>query len=812
LKLKNIFEQDGESTKSDVLKFLKKNICYSKIENLIDFTVYDWKNNDSKIIKLVQNEFTYGKIIIRSSAIGEDSSSSSQAGKYTSILNINPKSKLQIKNSINKVIQSYVDNGNSNLKNKILIQQQSDEIKISGVIFTRSEPMGSPYYTINYDVGTATDSVTSGKTTNTVKIFRRINKTKLTKNWKFLLKSVQEIENLLNSDLLDIEFGITQKHVIIFQVRPITTISKQNFKNIDKQIQNKILKNISYFKKLKKSKIKFGKKIAFSDMSDWNPSEIIGNNPNRLDYSLYLELIMKSIWTTGRSAIGYNEINNYPLMFQFGNKPYVDLRASFNSLIPKNISKKLQRKLLNYYFNKLQHSPFLHDKIEFEIVFTCYDFLFEHRKNELIKSEFSKKEINELKEQLIIFTSNLIKNFPSNSKKLQESLNNLSITQKEINSLTKKNSNDFKILINSIPTLLDNCKTFGTKPFSTMARYAFVGTMLLESLVHSKKISQDDYDNFINSIKTPLSDYKNDIKLFSKSKITKKIFMKKYGHLRPGTYDITIPRYDSNSQFFEHFTIKNTKSKPKYDLKFFKNIDTSILDVNSLDFLNFVNSAIILREITKFEFTKTLSDLIENIAKAGSLLGFSRNDVAHLSIDNLLRAKTMSKDKIILFWKKQIIQEKKRRQVLSFLILPPLIFDKKDFEVIEYYVSRPNYITSMKTSGNIIKLDSLKTIPNLENKIILIENADPGYDWIFTKNPRALITKYGGLASHMAIRCAEVQLPAAIGCGELLFDKLLDSEKVLLDCNNQQITILENKILDPENEAKKILKLLGYIK
>ena len=162
MKLKNIFEQDGESTKSDVLKFLKKNICYSKIENLIDFTVYDWKNNDSKIIKLVQNEFTYGKIIIRSSAIGEDSSSSSQAGKYTSILNINPKSKLQIKNSINKVIQSYIDNGNSNLKNKILIQQQSDEIKISGVIFTRSEPMGSPYYTINYDVGTATDSVTSG--------------------------------------------------------------------------------------------------------------------------------------------------------------------------------------------------------------------------------------------------------------------------------------------------------------------------------------------------------------------------------------------------------------------------------------------------------------------------------------------------------------------------------------------------------------------------------------------------------------------------------------------------------------------------
>lgn len=810
--MKNIFEQDENSTKSDILKFLKNNIQFSKIEKLIDFKVSDWNKDNSQIIKIIQNEFTNGQIIVRSSAIGEDSSFSSQAGKYDSVLNINPKSKLQIKNSINKVIQSYIKNNNSNLENKILIQQQSDDIITSGVIFTRSEPAGAPYYTINYDVGTTTDSVTSGKTTNTIKIFRKINNKKLTKKWKLLLRSVKEIENILNSDLLDIEFGISKKHVKIFQVRPITIIPKQNFKKIDKQIQNIILKNQIYFEKLGKSNSQFGTKIAFSDMSDWNPSEIIGNNPNRLDYSLYFELIMKNIWTKGRSAIGYNEINNYPLMFQFGNKPYVDLRASFNSLIPNNIPKKIQKKLLKHFFNKLQLFPFLHDKIEFEIVFTCYDFLFEKRKKELIKSEFSKKEINEFEKQLIIFTSNLIKNFPSNSKKLHKSLNHLAANQKEINEKIKKKPDDFKTLINSIGLLLDDCKTFGTKPFSTMARYAFVGNILLQSLMHSKKISQDNYNNFMDSIKTPLTDYKNDMELFSKSKITKNTFMRKYGHLRPGTYDITIPRYDSNSEFFEHFVIKSSKSKSKHNLKFLKNINTDILDISLSDFLNFVISTITNREIIKFEFTKTLSDLIENIAKAGIILNFSRYDMAHLSMSDICRAKTMSKAEIKLFWKKQILKEKRRRQILDFLILPPLIFDKKDFEIIEYYVSRPNYITNKKISGNIIKLDSLKKIPNLENKIILIENADPGYDWIFTKNPSALITKYGGLASHMAIRCAEVKLPAAIGCGELLFEKLLDSDKVLLDCHNQQITILENKTPNPENDAKKILKLLGYIK
>ena len=69
----------------------------------------------------------------------------------------------------------------------------------------------------------------------------------------------------------------------------------------------------------------------------------------------------------------------------------------------------------------------------------------------------------------------------------------------------------------------------------------------------------------------------------------------------------------------------------------------------------------------------------------------------------------------------------------------------------------------------------------------MIENADPGFDWIFTKNPAGLITKYGGMASHMAIRCAELNLPAAIGCGDILFENLKSSSKISLDCKNKDI-------------------------
>ena len=64
----------------------------------------------------------------------------------------------------------------------------------------------------------------------------------------------------------------------------------------------------------------------------------------------------------------------------------------------------------------------------------------------------------------------------------------------------------------------------------------------------------------------------------------------------------------------------------------------------------------------------------------------------------------------------------------------------------------------------------------------------------------------------MSIRCSEIGLPASIGCGEIIYEKLLNASKVMLDCKNHQIVILEQKTDDEYSEQKKILKSLGYIK
>jgi phosphoenolpyruvate-protein kinase (PTS system EI component) len=75
----------------------------------------------------------------------------------------------------------------------------------------------------------------------------------------------------------------------------------------------------------------------------------------------------------------------------------------------------------------------------------------------------------------------------------------------------------------------------------------------------------------------------------------------------------------------------------------------------------------------------------------------------------------------------------------------------------------------------------MNSIPSLEGKIICIEGADPGYDWIFTKNIVGLITKFGGSNSHMAIRSAEYGIVAAIGCGEQTFERIISANRCLID-------------------------------
>lgn len=800
-------------TKANTLLYLKPKIKNSIIEKIFVFTVFEWTNNKTKIENEIRRRFN-STIVIRSSAIGEDSSEFSQAGNYASILGIRSQSKKEISNAIKDVIKSYYDKENTDQNNHILVQNQTKNIVSSGVVFTRTNELGSPYYVINYDNSKSTDSVTQGKIGNTIKISRFAKSSTIPKKWRKLIVAIREIEKILNTTFLDIEFGIKKSNkIIIFQARPLTTI--KNRENIDSKIQKLIIKNKKKFLKITKAKDR-AKKNIFSDMADWNPSEIIGTNPNPLDYSLYDYLIIQKSWNLGRKTIGYQNVQTQSLMIQFGNKPYVDINASFNSLIPEKINSKIKRKLMKFYIKKLKNNPELHDKVEFEIVFTCYDLLVKNRLQELKKYGFDNNEINTIHEILLDFTNEIIQRFPDILQNSIINMNTMKVKRKKIFNELKKHKKNYNILLEAAGKLLKNCRRYGTVDFACMARIAFMSTGILKSLVQLEHLKANTYEQIMSSIETPVSDIQKDYELLGKKKLKKNEFLKKYGHLRPGTYDITQLRYDMNNPFFENikFLKKETAHTSIPNLEFLEKIfKKHSLNFQNTDFYFFIKQSISQREYLKFEFTKNLSDALELIAEACKILGFSRSDISYLNIKFILNSyKKYEKKEIASLWKKKIEKQTRLKSINNYLVLPPLITSDNDFDYYIYNVAKPNFVTSKSLVSNVEYLVNNTNIPDLEDKIVLLKNADPGYDWIFTKNLGGLITKYGGSASHMAIRCAELGIPAAIGCGELIFENLLGSSKIMLDCKNQQIIILEKEKSDELVEVKKTLKSLGYIK
>ena len=106
---------------------------------------------------------------------------------------------------------------------------------------------------------------------------------------------------------LDIEFAIDKKdNVFILQVRPLVINNKLKFYSIldfDDEInsvRDYLKSKINYKEKF------FGYRTFYSNMTDWNPVEMLGTQPKPLDYSLYCKLITNS-WAEARKQMGYKD-------------------------------------------------------------------------------------------------------------------------------------------------------------------------------------------------------------------------------------------------------------------------------------------------------------------------------------------------------------------------------------------------------------------------------------------------------------------------------------------------------------------------
>jgi phosphohistidine swiveling domain-containing protein len=207
-----------------------------------------------------------------------------------------------------------------------------------------------------------------------------------------------------------------------------------------------------------------------------------------------------------------------------------------------------------------------------------------------------------------------------------------------------------------------------------------------------------------------------------------------------------------------------------------------VIEVSTEDLLQYCSRAIAARELGKFTFTKIVSLILERVAEIGEKFDLDRGYMSHLEIMDVVeleRPEGLRGSSDLLISISDL--NKWKHEVCSALRLPQVLFDIAGIYVIPFQASFPNFVSHRRVEAPLVFIDSSSTSTNVTGKIVLIENADPGYDWLFAKGMVGLITKYGGANSHMAIRCAELRLPAAIGCGEQKFQDLVGCHGVMLD-------------------------------
>lgn len=792
-------------TKANTLRRLQSRVSESTILEQHTFTVAEWHEAPDPICEGVRRRFEGAPVIVRSSALTEDGFEESNAGAFESILDVPSNDPTALSNAIVEVIDSYPDD---NPENQVLVQPMVDDVDQSGVVMTRSLETASPYYVINYDATTSsTESVTDGTgehlKTAIVRKDIDVNEIKVAPAGQQypsklaivpLLKAVQELEDLIAHDSLDIEFAVDSSgNVYVLQARPMTIDPTENTVDDETLFQTVDQAREEFVASQATPPVVLGDRAIYGVMPDWNPAEIIGRKPRELASSLYRYLIMNETWAQQRAEYGYRDVRPHPLMKCFAGQPYVDVRADFNSFIPASVPDDLAERLVEYYLNRLETHPEYHDKVEFDIVLTCLTFDYENQIEPLLDAGFTKSELEPFRDGLQEIT--------------QEAYDRLDDDLAQIERLEARYE---EIISANLPPLreayylLEDCRRLGTLPFAHLARTAFVATSLLRSLERKGVLTTNQRSAFQNALNTVARQFERDGYRVSIGEMEWDEFVDTYGHLRPGTYEITSPAYSENPEDYLR-PIVETGSKPEdhpdpidvWDDETKRQIEDELertgLPADADAFVDFLVRAIEGREHSKFVFSQNLSEALERIADFGAEHGLSREELSHVALDSYFELALNHPPSDVDKWLSERARVGRDQYAMTTSVeLPPLLFDESDFIVFERPSREANFVTNETITADVIELEDGDIEPeNLDGRIVLIEQADPGYDWLFGHDIAGLVTMYGGANSHMAVRAAEFSLPAAIGVGENRYEQLSRAEVIELNCAALNLQVIQ---------------------
>jgi phosphohistidine swiveling domain-containing protein len=771
-----MMRHSGGTTKAEILQYFASLGLGTRTPLSVVLSVGQWRRDPVAALRQIQDSLKEVSLFaVRSSRRSEDQAGASQAGAYLSVLGV---STTGLAGSINDVIASYSD---ANDDDQVLVQEMVTEVVCSGVLFTHDPTTSAPYIRVNFSLGADTTSVTSGRRAETW--IGIPGMTVLPPAIAELLLLLADIERAFGTDPIDVEWAITSsgsvRQVWLLQARPIVLstptkrpITPDQLKGILEPIRQKVAGLMQPHPFL------LGESTILGVMPDWNPAEIIGTRPRPLSLSLYREMVTDSIWAYQRDSYGYRNLRSFPLVVDLHGVPYVDARVSFNSFVPKSLDDSIAQKLVHHYLERLRAEPQLHDRIEFEIVMSTYSFDIDRRLATLASAGLNGISQDHILRSLRDLTRKIIDTSGGHCLRDINRIATLGETRSRANSI----SDD----LTAIYWLLEYGRRYGTLPFAGLARAAFIAVQMLQSLVAINAMSVDEYEAFISSLKTVNRELIDDF-----AALPKEHFLERYGHLRPGTYDITTPSYaDAPDNYFDwSVATARTPEADSWELSSESRravasaLTASGLDTTVTEFFRFCRMSIEWRERSKFEFSHNLSLALGRLQRLGESIGLGVEDLSFASASTLKHL-FLSTDNPRDVLRRDIAQGQDRYQLTTVLELPPLISSVDDLYGFTYPDLRPTFITRGRVRGRITT--SLQQ-QSLHGAVALIRSADPGFDWIFAAGVAGFVTAWGGANSHMSIRAGELGVPAAVGVGDLRFQELANAREVLIDCGSGRV-------------------------
>jgi phosphohistidine swiveling domain-containing protein len=712
----------------------------------------EWRVDRAHCLLRVARAFDAPHLAVRSDRSDEDCIGASAAGRYHSCLDVCRDDPAALASAIDAVFASY---GAARPHDRALVQPQIAPVLAAVVASTHGLPDGAPYYTLAISQGPQSDAVTrGGDAVDTWYVARdRAATAELPLLVRTALDALLELERLVAMAACEAEIVVAANgRAWVVQLRQLSVPS------VDTPCIVALRRDTD------------ARVAAHADvpllglMPDWNPAELLGEHPRPLAGDIFARVIARRAWRMGRVALGYSRGGTTRLLHVHAGRPYVDVAASFGSLLPATLDPALGARLVAAWLIRLEANPALHDKIEFEVAMTSITLDFDAAFDARHGDAFSTAEREALRDALRRVTRS-------------------ALDSERTSRLAAMFSAPSPEPPDAAPRALRRClraieREIGIA-FATAARQAFVAEALLRSAVAVGALSAERLVEVKRGVDTIAAEFQR-----ASVGSSREILIRRFGRLRAGTFDIAAPAFRAVADELGDAIAPRAAHVAPIALDRVESacLSRALLDhgfaMSTEALLEQYASAVRVRELGKFALADRVSGVLDSIAAFAETRGLARESAGWLTLDALL---TEEADAGMLV---EAVAAARRRHALESQLRMPLLVrgSAGALDVVRFPPGRPNYLGRGRANGRPVRVDAM-TRPDAVplHALLAIASADPGFEWMLLRRPVAIVTAFGGPNSHIAIRSAELGVPALLGVGPEAFRRIVEASELCID-------------------------------